>query len=517
MAVRVVAVQDEVAGDLDLVGRVVVVEPGRGRLAQPDLEQHRRHEQQRRRPPCRARRPSQRGQDAQPPRRRRRRAATSSPASIPGVRTSPRSQRSCPRPHDRAEQAVRVHGRRPERPRVGAELRHGDRDERAEHAEQDPGPARGSSRRLTRPRRVAPRRGSRRERRARARRTGRRRSRCRRASARSSARKTAASPRPNAGASCQHAPDRVRRPRRAARRRGRSRRSRAPRRRSAASCARRRTRAGPSPSTAPAMRAAATRCRRPRAGGGRRPRPVSTTRRERSLVARCVDACATRFDDERAAGDERDARPRPPRSSARCGRRRRARRTTVTANRAAKLDCEYEKKSPANSTATSAAISQRAHVAVPERDQQHRDPEHDVAPVQARVAEERGDAEEVRVRVPDLDRRRVEEQPVRRLLDDPDDREQRRERDDDRARGRAASGAGTARARRPRRARANGSRKYSSRLRAGPDASDQSSESEAKARNAASRPGDLARQRRARPVRAGAARRARAVAAPSTR
>ena len=57
---------------------------------------------------------------------------------------------------------------------------------------------------------------------------------------------------------------------------------------------------------------------------------------------------------------------------------------------------------------------------VPRRREHDRDPEHDVAAVEARVAEQRRDPEEARVRVADLHGGRVEDQPVRGLLDEAD-------------------------------------------------------------------------------------------------
>ena len=189
-------------------------------------------------------------------------------------------------------------------------------------------------------------------------------------------------------------------------------------------------------------------------------------------------------DHERAAGDERDHRR---------DRHDHADRPVAGDERDEDGDREQRgearlrvrEEEPGEQHGDERGDQQRAHVAVPERDQQHRDPDDDVPPVQARVAEERGDAEEVRVRVPDLDRGRLEEQAARRLLDDPDDREQHRQADDDRAEDarHPAREVGA----RPTTATisANGIRKNSSRLRALPEASDQSSDSEAKARNAA--------------------------------
>ena len=59
-------------------------------------------------------------------------------------------------------------------------------------------------------------------------------------------------------------------------------------------------------------------------------------------------------------------------------------------------------------------------------------PEHDVAAVEARVAEKRRDAEERAVGVPDLHARREEPELMSRRLDEPDDCEEGRERDRDR-------------------------------------------------------------------------------------
>ena len=137
--VRRVPVPHEIARELDLVGRVVHVEPGVRRLAQADLEQHRRDEQQdddRERepeghaPPPGSRAPADdRGGGHQHARKHRDR---SDHAHVP----APVS-----RADERPENAVGMHGSRVEGPCLRAQLRHVQRDERPERAEQDPGSA----------------------------------------------------------------------------------------------------------------------------------------------------------------------------------------------------------------------------------------------------------------------------------------------------------------------------------------------------------------------------------------
>ncbi len=135
MAVRVVAVQDQVAGDLDLVGRVVREVPGLARVPQPDLEQGGRDEQHR-------------ADD----RRERDRRPAGPRTEVPGHRCGERDEEAgenCRRAddpevplavgnaHERAEDAVRMDRGGRERPGVGAELRDRDRDDDAERRQQD--------------------------------------------------------------------------------------------------------------------------------------------------------------------------------------------------------------------------------------------------------------------------------------------------------------------------------------------------------------------------------------------
>ena len=102
MAVRVVAVQDEVAGDLDLVGRVVREVPGLARVPQPDLEQGGRDEQHRA--------DDRRERDRRPagPRARRCQVTAAASATRRPARTA--VERMIPRSHSRS--ATRTSGPR---------------------------------------------------------------------------------------------------------------------------------------------------------------------------------------------------------------------------------------------------------------------------------------------------------------------------------------------------------------------------------------------------------------------
>ena len=138
--VRRVPVPDELPGELDLVRRVVDVEPRlrvrrAGRPGASSREPRSGGSRRRRSPTERptgatCARASPR---ARPPRRARRRGAA-------GVRTTPRSHVAVGGADERAEDAVRDR-RRPERPRVGAERGDVSGDERAEHAEHGEGRA----------------------------------------------------------------------------------------------------------------------------------------------------------------------------------------------------------------------------------------------------------------------------------------------------------------------------------------------------------------------------------------
>src|SRR5438093_8752461 len=136
-AVWVVAVPDEVAGDLDLVRRVVDVGPGLRRLAQARLEQDGGDEQRDREQDCKG------AQKLCTPGR-----------PTPADESDERDREPCDdpgRPHEaeipvtpgrtdeRAEGAMRMHGRRVERPGIGSELRNDNRHERAERSEDRPG------------------------------------------------------------------------------------------------------------------------------------------------------------------------------------------------------------------------------------------------------------------------------------------------------------------------------------------------------------------------------------------
>ena len=137
VAVRVVAVEHEVARDLDLVRRVVREVPRRGRVAEPDLEQHRRHEEHRaddrgqpdRRPARpRAEAPARRcgERDEEPGEDRRRAEDPQVPLAVGDA-------------DERAEDSTRVDRGRIERPGSGAEVGHRDPDEHAERRQQRPG------------------------------------------------------------------------------------------------------------------------------------------------------------------------------------------------------------------------------------------------------------------------------------------------------------------------------------------------------------------------------------------
>ena len=137
MAVRVVAVQDQVACDLDLVRRVVREVPGLARVAQTDLEQGRRDEQHRADDAPSSVIPAQRGHA------RRCQVTAAASATRRPARTA--VERMIPRSHSRS--ATRTSGPRipcgsteggRERPGVGAELRDRDRDDDAERRQQRP-------------------------------------------------------------------------------------------------------------------------------------------------------------------------------------------------------------------------------------------------------------------------------------------------------------------------------------------------------------------------------------------
>ena len=135
----------------------------------------------------------------------------------------------------------------------------------------------------------------------------------------------------------------------------------------------------------------------PASGCSAKTRAVSSTRRERSLVRSAPRCRAPRRRRSAAAREEergRDRRDDPHASVARDGARRRPRR----------------RRAPRGSTASRSSRDrsrgtddqrrrQRPDAAVPRGDEHDRDPEHDVAAVEAGVAEERGDPEEGRVGV----------------------------------------------------------------------------------------------------------------------
>ena len=138
MAVRVVTVQNEVAGELDLVGRVVHVVPGLRRVAQADLQQRRGHDEERHDEHAQSDRPA-----ATP--------ALGTPADGRRERDRERGEQGggarnvgiplfVGRPHERPEEAVRIDGRRPEGPGARAEVRDGEQREDAERGEQRPRP-----------------------------------------------------------------------------------------------------------------------------------------------------------------------------------------------------------------------------------------------------------------------------------------------------------------------------------------------------------------------------------------
>ena len=136
VSVRVVAVEDEVARDLDLVRRVVREVPGLGCVAEADLqhrcrnEQHPAHHDREddREPPwpgadapgrCCDEGDEQAGQNG----------GRAEDAEVPLAVGDP---------DERAEETTRMHGGRHEGPRVGAELRDRDRDEHAQRRQEQP-------------------------------------------------------------------------------------------------------------------------------------------------------------------------------------------------------------------------------------------------------------------------------------------------------------------------------------------------------------------------------------------
>ena len=134
--VRVVAVEDEVARDLDLVRGVVHVVPGRGGVAEPDLQQNRGDDEQR-------------GDDG---------AESDRPATAPAIRApgdGARKRDEERRDHgggarnigipllvggadERSEHAVGIDVGRGEGPRARAQVGQGDDREHAERPEQRP-------------------------------------------------------------------------------------------------------------------------------------------------------------------------------------------------------------------------------------------------------------------------------------------------------------------------------------------------------------------------------------------
>ena len=134
-SVGAVPVADELAGELQLVGRVVREEPRRGRLPQADLQRDRRQQQGRADDECR----DELGLPGQPPEHRphgerddehaRQHRERPQRAEIPFA---------VGRTHDRPEQPVRMHRAGPERPRVGPEHADVQRDDDRERAEHEP-------------------------------------------------------------------------------------------------------------------------------------------------------------------------------------------------------------------------------------------------------------------------------------------------------------------------------------------------------------------------------------------
>src|SRR5437870_3497184 len=128
----------EVSGDLDLIGGVVVVVPRCRRLPETGLQHHRGHQQR------------QHDHESEPPEQL---GAPRRPSPAPGGDERDEEARHDPGraheaqipvspggPYEVTEEPVRVHRRRMERPRVGAELRDHDRDEHAERPQDRPGP-----------------------------------------------------------------------------------------------------------------------------------------------------------------------------------------------------------------------------------------------------------------------------------------------------------------------------------------------------------------------------------------
>ena len=402
VAVRRVPVAHELARELDLVRRVVDVEPRRRAVAKPDLEQRRgdgtstttavqaatstqarhdppasRRSRRRRRAGRRARRASARRRGPSPRRRRARGARAGRGRRPAAVRNGHGSE-----PSDgtliatsSAEHAEHAEGRAavdPGAAHAGPSGRAAARAARKLRGEPEHEPGERVLEEAAVEERVhEERRG--RPRRARA-----------RTPRRAGTRAGAPSPR-----------------RRAARRRARARRCRARRRPSAASCARRRA------------TAARRSSRRAWLARGCEPRPTPTSgwcgedpRRQVDpprAVAR--DPLGRRARDlvghERAAAGEhehgRDGRDEPHGAVAGDDRRRRRRRRRARRGSTASTRRRGRRTGTRRQRRRRAMPSLRYHAA----DEQDRDPEHDVAAVQARVAEQRRDAEEARVRVPD--------------------------------------------------------------------------------------------------------------------
>ena len=136
-AVRIVPVADETAGDLELVRGIVVVVPGCRRLPESDLEHERGHEQRQ----CDE--DGERRKQLGTPRAHAPARGCEERDDEAGDNSGRADEAEIPLPPRRAhgvtEQSVRVDRRRMEGPRIGAELRHDDRDERAERREDRPG------------------------------------------------------------------------------------------------------------------------------------------------------------------------------------------------------------------------------------------------------------------------------------------------------------------------------------------------------------------------------------------
>ena len=180
-------------------------------------------------------------------------------------------------------------------------------------------------------------------------------------------------------------------------------------------------------------------------GGARSRACASCTRSVRSLVMWLSDSPSITLTAHEAERGDRGA------AAASAGDRRRTRpvagqRAPARASRAAAPPCSTASRRTAGRP-TSATISgdqrPRSPAAGGQQREHDADAQHHVAAVEARVAEQRGDAEEVRVRVRDGEVGRVEEELVGGRLPEAHGGEQRRQRERRRRPARAAPSRGS--------------------------------------------------------------------------